>query len=328
MADAHFTEAHKCCHCGKQFTGRKKKYCGDRCRHRRRAPIPDSKRIKPYKPRRTPNPIIDDTRKCLDCDAVKPVSEYKKINHDDKTYLSSICKLCTAEFNRKRKKEAVKKNGRNLRKERIRRHEREGKCGPPTYQQWMQLQPKRTREPGQAAIDARARANAREAFDYWIKVKAPDEWVVAYFEAAGNPWLNPRLTEAEQYRIRYRLDEEFNIRERMRSQIKKMKKKRDAATVSLLRKSIKKGVKRSRSMEANLGYGVNELKTWLEKQFTRGMTWAKFNQGEIHIDHIVPKSTFNTDDDTEFRRCWCLTNLRPAWAQDNLRKGARQEYLI
>lgn len=64
--------------------------------------------------------------------------------------------------------------------------------------------------------------------------------------------------------------------------------------------------------------------------FINGMTWEKFMAGEIHIDHIVPVSSFNivSDECEEFKRCWSLSNLRPLWAKDNLSKGSRQEFLL
>ena len=52
--------------------------------------------------------------------------------------------------------------------------------------------------------------------------------------------------------------------------------------------------------------------------------------GEWHIDHIVPLASFVIagPDDPELRRAWALTNLRPLWAKDNMRKGAKVETLL
>lgn len=77
-----------------------------------------------------------------------------------------------------------------------------------------------------------------------------------------------------------------------------------------------------------VGYGVEDLRAHLEKQFVRGMGWH--NMAEWHIDHIVPLSSFTITgpDDPELRRAWALTNLRPLWAVENMRKGARIEVLV
>ena len=76
------------------------------------------------------------------------------------------------------------------------------------------------------------------------------------------------------------------------------------------------------SWEKLVGYTVEDLKQHLESKFKDGMTWEGFMRGEIHIDHIVPKSRFryNKPDDPELRACWSLGNLQPLWAKDNLSK--------
>lgn len=82
--------------------------------------------------------------------------------------------------------------------------------------------------------------------------------------------------------------------------------------------------------EELLGYTLEELQAHIERQFTTGMSWEAFHRGEIHIDHIVPVAAFKPASATcqDFRACWALTNLRPMWAKDNMRKGARLELLL
>lgn len=52
--------------------------------------------------------------------------------------------------------------------------------------------------------------------------------------------------------------------------------------------------------------------------------------GRWHIDHIRPKSsfTYTSEDDAEFRDCWSLTNLRPLWAKDNVKKSNSADFLV
>jgi hypothetical protein len=54
------------------------------------------------------------------------------------------------------------------------------------------------------------------------------------------------------------------------------------------------------------------------------------NLPQWHIDHIIPLSSFRfeTAHDPEFKAAWALTNLRPIWAVDNLRKHAKRELLV
>jgi hypothetical protein len=49
------------------------------------------------------------------------------------------------------------------------------------------------------------------------------------------------------------------------------------------------------------------------------MTWK--NWGEWHIDHTYPLSLFSKD--TPINEVNSLSNLKPMWASDNLKKGNR-----
>jgi hypothetical protein len=77
--------------------------------------------------------------------------------------------------------------------------------------------------------------------------------------------------------------------------------------------------KTGKTMELT-GCSKEELTTFLEAEFTEGMTWE--NYGTWHIDHIRPCASFNLEDPGEQKRCFHWTNLQPLWAIDNIRKGA------
>lgn len=76
------------------------------------------------------------------------------------------------------------------------------------------------------------------------------------------------------------------------------------------------------------GYSLADLRLHLERQFSKGMTWERFGEGEIHIDHILPVSSFDLSDPAAVKACFALPNLRPSWALDNLSKGATRTHLI
>jgi hypothetical protein len=80
--------------------------------------------------------------------------------------------------------------------------------------------------------------------------------------------------------------------------------------------------KAGRHWEILVGYTIMDLKQHLQKHFAKGMTWKKFMAGEIHIDHVIPKSHFKykSSEDFQFKECWALHNLQPLWAKDNLVK--------
>jgi hypothetical protein len=80
-----------------------------------------------------------------------------------------------------------------------------------------------------------------------------------------------------------------------------------------------KGVKSAKTLEL-LGCTVEQLQTFLEAEFTEGMTWE--NYGEWHIDHLRPCASFNLADPEEQKKCFHWTNLQPLWALDNIRHRA------
>lgn len=88
-----------------------------------------------------------------------------------------------------------------------------------------------------------------------------------------------------------------------------------------IREKIRTYLKSNKShrMHEYIGCSYPELRTWLESQFTEGMSWD--NYGEWHIDHYVPLAYFNADDEKDALIAWHYLNLRPLWAEDNLLKA-------
>lgn len=86
--------------------------------------------------------------------------------------------------------------------------------------------------------------------------------------------------------------------------------------------------KGGRTWESLVGYSIDDLFIHLEKQFLPGMSWE--NMSDWHIDHILPRAMFNyeTEYDPDFRVCWSLTNLRPIWAEENIKKGSNRLHLV
>lgn len=77
------------------------------------------------------------------------------------------------------------------------------------------------------------------------------------------------------------------------------------------------------SLELVLGYTIADLKKHLESKFDLLLSWENMN--EWHIDHIIPKSIFKfkSFSDKTFLDCWCLENLRPLLATENMWKGSK-----
>lgn len=94
---------------------------------------------------------------------------------------------------------------------------------------------------------------------------------------------------------------------------------------ALIRGKIRAGgyTKRSRTTEI-LGCDWEFFKSHIERQFVDGMSWSVFGS-QIHIDHIVPMATATTE--AEVLALNHFTNLQPLWALDNIRKGAKLDWV-
>lgn len=87
------------------------------------------------------------------------------------------------------------------------------------------------------------------------------------------------------------------------------------------------------AVEHELGYTMQELRRHLERQFMDGMSWdnhaSLLPRNQLRnawaIDHIVPKSAFG---DHECRAAFRLSNLRPLWWKENMRKAALRTHLL
>lgn len=69
-----------------------------------------------------------------------------------------------------------------------------------------------------------------------------------------------------------------------------------------------------------LGCEYIEFKNHIESLFNNGMSWQ--NQGLWHVDHIIPLASATTEE--EIKKLFHYTNLQPLWAEDNIRKSAKQ----
>lgn len=68
-----------------------------------------------------------------------------------------------------------------------------------------------------------------------------------------------------------------------------------------------------------IGCSSEFLKEHLEIRFSKGMSWDNHGLYGWHIDHIIPLSSANTEDEI-YKLCH-YTNLQPLWAEDNLKKS-------
>jgi hypothetical protein len=105
-------------------------------------------------------------------------------------------------------------------------------------------------------------------------------------------------------KLKYRNDSLFRLKISIRNRI----------NVFLKNKNI---TKKNKSFDL-VGCSPEFLKEYIENKFTEGMSWELLGQF-IHIDHIIPLSSANTEEEL-YKLCH-YTNLQPLWAMDNLIKS-------
>jgi hypothetical protein len=74
-----------------------------------------------------------------------------------------------------------------------------------------------------------------------------------------------------------------------------------------------------------LGCSLEEFKLHLERNFQPGMTWDNYGSRGWHIDHKMPLSAFNLQNEEEVKKACHYSNLQPLWWQDNLSKSNKVE---
>lgn len=68
-----------------------------------------------------------------------------------------------------------------------------------------------------------------------------------------------------------------------------------------------------------LGCDIIEFKFYIESLFTNEMSWDNYGKFGWHIDHIIPLSSAQTEEEI-YKLCH-YTNLQPLWWYDNLKKS-------
>lgn len=97
----------------------------------------------------------------------------------------------------------------------------------------------------------------------------------------------------------------------------KLEVKLKNALRSRINKSLKTNQKNTRTNEI-VGCTIDELKTHIQNQFQEGMNWENWSQFGWHLDHIIPISSANNEEEM-YKLCH-YTNLQPLWWRDNLEK--------
>ena len=147
--------------------------------------------------------------------------------------------------------------------------------------------------------------NKQKAKEYWKKYSMVDgvkERNRNYLKRYRMDNKN-RIRIAENKRLKIASDPAYALRERVRTRTK------DAFR--------RNGFKKSSDTAKIVCCSWDHLRSHIESQFTKGMSWD--NRNLWHVDHIVPLASAKTE--SEIIALCHYSNLRPLWAFDNISKG-------
>jgi hypothetical protein len=150
----------------------------------------------------------------------------------------------------------------------------------------------------QERMSARARTYARS------RLEADREAVYTYNRQRQELYKETRRIYACRWAARnYETSLTFRLRSNLRSRL-----------YLAVRNRSKTG-----SAVRDLGCSIEEFIEYIASLFEPGMSWS--NWGEWHLDHIKPLASFDLTDREQFLKACHYTNIRPLWANDNLRRG-------
>lgn len=127
----------------------------------------------------------------------------------------------------------------------------------------------------------------------------------------------------EQYHIenKEKIKEKKKLYEAKRRKINLMFNLNSRMSIAIY-KSLKEN-KNGRHWENLVGYTRNDLMEHLMHKIPEGYSEKDIFNGNLHIDHKIPKSVFNYSkpEHPDFKECWALDNLRLLPAKENLIKS-------
>jgi hypothetical protein len=148
----------------------------------------------------------------------------------------------------------------------------------------------------------------KEAASCWSKDPETKRAIaLALYYANHDENKRKRAEYARKRYYEYKDTPEFKLRQIMRNVISRIARKTKS--------------KKSRKTNEYLGCTFQEARTWIERQFTRGMAWDNHGQWEIH--HKIPLAEWDLTDPQQMVRATHFTNLQPLWRHENRSIGAR-----
>lgn len=261
-------------------------------------------------------------KKCTGCGDTKPLNEFSK-SRKGAFGLSSRCNWCRRFYSAQ------------LREQHSYKEAHAARC-----KSWSQRDLARRRKesnwvpPGLRTTKVCRSCNEEKPLDQFHADKKAALGVSARCKvcakAAARDWYAGNKDRAGKAAVQWRRRNPGKARGYSKAHWQRNKDNPAVRFTSAMRCAVGRSLGAGRSVGAfrHLSFSVEELRDHLERQFLPGMTWG--NYGKWHVDHIIPLASFRIEDPgcEGFGRAWALTNLRPLWATDNMRKGKRNNFLL
>ncbi len=239
-------------------------------------------------------------KKCTICQEIKPVTEFYKHYNNKPGWTLAHCKQCNYD---KYQRPAV-----------LKRLERQGKKPKVKYTLEEKAIKQKERFKKYSSSDKGKASKCR----YLDKKKASKGVTVKTIKPK-------KIKTLEQIEI-----EKQKKKESRRAYYLKTRKLKPKILIDDTFKKLKRSLRRrfKKALDGNksggkavtyLGCTISDFKAYLAMLFIDGMSWD--NYGLWHIDHIKPLCSFDLRDEDEVKKACHYSNLKPLWAEDNIRKA-------
>ena len=237
-----------------------------------------------------------DTKVCIKCGVEKEFCEFHK-NSSSKDGYKNTCVVCFKKYYKEYKKA---------------NHTKINESKKNTYIKNRDYYLEKSHNYRSENIDKirqfdrlRSREKYEEKKEYYKQYVENNQEKIREFKKKYELNNKEKLKEIRKQRsaIRSKIDVLFYLRNRMRGRLYQFIKVRNIT-------------KTNRTFDI-VGCTPEYLKEHLEKQFVNGMSWE--NRDEWHIDHIIPLSSANSEEEL-YKLCH-YTNLQPLWAEENIKKS-------
>ena len=266
------------------------------------------KEKKPIKEKKVlPLKIIDGKCVCRKCEINLPISDF----YFERGKIKTTCKKCRNTLNRERYKvwsqtESGKLSIKKSESSYKRKLSNERKIIREEKLRLKNEEIERVKLEKQEKLKIKEEESLRKSQELELNKNLEREKIMELYDVTT--WeevrkIRNRETKSKRWKERFEGDSLFKFRKLIQNNIRN----------SFKRKGFSKTSKCCEILGADWG----TVKEYFESKFVDGMSWD--NQGDWHIDHILPISTAVTEEDV--LRLNHYTNLQPLWAEDNIKKS-------